>query len=547
MSKKRLFICLTLLLGLLLVACSSAGNSNSDSDPPPMPRGEEITLRIAIHSQHQRIIRGVVQQMQHDMEDRGILLHVDIAVYDTGHVDMAEGSARERRFFHQVWHIPEEDAEDQTIYYTWESSFGAHPNDYDLFQIFCNSWIDLAAHGYLADLLPLIDHSTTSTRGDFHPAILDGWQQDGRLYVIRDLSFGMSLVGINADISWQFLGAYRDFYEEITMYEALRFYNHVRLTSYRYDEYQLSIVHPANVYHPARDWRARAFFNHGLMHYTGTDLVSYLTELLTMLEAPRLHAGGHSHDRPTSSLFNRLRPDRIWVLDADADRQVVNQSLLFATSSFDVTRETFNTGRPHSVHHTDFARALMATDEDPFVHFIPLVTSDGRIMIDISQINTIPVYGSFGISASSSQQSLAWELLQRIMTALLETPPEGLINRPPRFPILQTIDLEDYLYHAFQSQFRTDTRRLAHLRVFPEAGPARDTAMHQAIERLVGYARRPMVFGGERSPFWLQEDVVRATADEAVMRLYDYAMIRVGEMGTEAVIAFMLYQMRDSE
>ena len=258
---------------------------------------------------------------------------------------------------------------------------------FDLFVVDRHPLWHYARNGLLADIYELIDQDPTINRNDFFINALEAFKYRGQLLSIPP-RFGATFVGINASLPQTFIDRFSQ-YETISYISLLNIYRDLKVTHPReYDNLiyaTLGIMRPRSLF----EFAINDFIdiNQGIAHLTDVKFIdflgafSYATSHFNNTNRPSIITTSHQYDLMTTPFSSRyIMYNRF-------------NNFMFSTISGGL----------------DPWEALFELDSAPFINYIPITDSRGRLI----SYNNLGFYSDFLSLAVSPgrNQILAWEFI----------------------------------------------------------------------------------------------------------------------------------------
>ena len=349
----------------VLTACSGSYERNTCDDA----EYKELTLNILLLHDYYRVFRRAESEMAQSLKNDGINFSIDISYYSR---DDVEG----------LFNI-----------HTRLQVMLMAGQGYDMFLWDFHPTRNYADNGFLTNFYTLIDQHPTINRSDFFENILEAYEHRGGLYAFP-LTFGFEFIGINSILPQSVVDhfVWRDY---ITLYEIFQIYNYLQM------EYG-------------------AEFNHLDQGNTGN--LRHLGIILSIIANDFIDYDNRVSHLNSNSFINML--DCIGnAFDATA--------LMGAWGSADpwpLQDYVFRASEAHAfinLNGMDSPLVAMFDTIDPlFLNYIPLVNTDGSLLIDPSmRLGRGSTWGKLCIPAVGNGE-LAWEFVQYLIPVVLEPHPD---------------------------------------------------------------------------------------------------------------------------
>jgi len=370
---------------------------------------------------------------------------------------------------------------------------------FDLFVVDRHPLWHYARGGLLADIYELIDQDPMVSRDDFFTNVLEGFEYQGRLLSIPP-RFGITFVGINSTLPQAFIDRFLE-YEAISYMSLLNIYR------------DLKLAHPGEfdhlVYASLGVLRPNVLLEYAISDFIDADASTvHLTDIgfINFLEAFRFTLG---------SFTNRYD----YVPSLIRSRNFIEtQGQRFVFSTVDGGFCTWE--------------ALFELDSSPFINYIPITNSSGRIMT-YSKVGAHNQILSLAVS-SGANQSLAWEFIKSLIrvsscnevrTSEMRDALRYMVAPNTINPSIMTEGFAEQAQRAFEQIFYRDS--LHGLRLITFIRHDEPGALHRqisnAIARLEGYATMQVMYRPYiPAAIWpIYDDFMDGiiTADDAAHRL----------------------------
>ena len=336
--------------------------------------------------------------------------------------------------------------------------------------------------GAFADFYSIIDNCPDTSRDDFFTNVLEAWEINGRLHAMP-VAFGFDYVGINANMPQSVLDKFSAF-DTISMHELLRLYLYMREAYYgEFDE--LTIFINDRWYSPfhilSHSMNGFVDFSNNVSSLDSVEFVGLLEDWWQVFNGQSLF------DFESVGMRNIRHLTNILNLRLHAARYV------FSLQKFGY--EPVN--------------ALIPNSNPYFVYYIPITDEQGRLRVSntrfwsssYGQLDTL-VEGSghmfVPLISAAADEAVAWEYVQRLITAITPTRPIPTYFTPPRrnvesFTLITPIR-RDYFEHYIENILRFAT----HYSFFwctrrpQEARMERERGFETTIARMAAYNEMPI-------------------------------------------------------
>jgi len=352
---KVLFLLALIILGMFS-ACSRDNNENQDDENP------EQVLTMLVSDFYYRVIRQAEQSMAQSLYSDGIAFRTEITRYDL----LGEG-------------ILELHMRLRTMLMAGQA--------YDVFFLDYHPLRSYAYNGFLTDIYTLIDQHPTTSRDDFFTNILEAYEFNGGLYAFP-LTFGFEYIGINAALPQSIIDRFVA-HDTITLNEI--FYLYIDLQR-EYGAYfnHLDLGNSGSLRDPVTAMQI-AFgdyldLDNRVSHLNTNSFVLFLENLKHVFGGRGLYTFVRPGAVPTHDYME-------WALE---DYAFVNFSGSFGPLV-----------------------AMLDMIEPDFLHFIPLVNNDGRVLINPAGHSLSPTWGVLCLPVAGNSE-LAWEFIQHLIPTILD-------------------------------------------------------------------------------------------------------------------------------
>ena len=362
-------IAMAAICGISLFLWFSQHRPQSEAHIPGANKLQRV-LTIRGRDYHARIIRQAAAAMQADWEKRNMPyeFYAEIEYYGLGSL-----------------------FDDNTRFQT--GLMAGVAQDIFMFDPFLHCFHALINSGFLQDIYPLIDACPTTGRDSFYANALDAFAINGGLYILPT-SFGINYVGVNVNLPEEFLSRFTQKYT-VTLREMIEFY--LDLKHYHGNEFgHFKII--AGCGHMTHHNRVlQTFFN---------DYVDFNTRTADLMNPGFMEL---------LELLGRLGPQQFpytlnWLIGGE-DLQEWEQSFIFHTVGRGLGPFT----------------ALFEPVAPSFIHYIPLVDEQGRLLIDTPGEQG-QVWSGICIS-TRADGALAWEFTTHLIYAFANPiPPHSISN-----------------------------------------------------------------------------------------------------------------------
>jgi len=359
MRKSQLLLAILVLLAIGLTACGR-NNNNENQEPtnisqegaPPGTAGTVVEmppteyLTIAVHMSQEGRFRAAAVSLQEAMALQGR----DIEV-----------------IFNTFMDYERETIEDLLL-----SQFAAGLGP-DIFQRdFSILLAPFVQEGFIQDLYPLLDRSPTSNRSDFFMNVLEGFEDNGRLYMLQT-DFSMDFIGINANVPQAFINRFSAL-DRARPSDIFELYQDLITAHPEFAEMDM-IVGLTQSQAIAPEFTNAVSVSNGDMGFTG-----FATHL------DRIRDGFYDADR-----FGMWTP---WNALPEEMDEIAEYYVFFRVAGIHTNKEV-----------------LFDYDSPWFVEYVPFVDESGRI-VDRTFANV----ASVAISATANDPDLAWAFVEHLIS-----------------------------------------------------------------------------------------------------------------------------------
>ena len=331
----------------------------------------------------------------------------------------------------------------------------------DLIMVLGHQVLSLARGGHLADIYELIDNDPESERSDFFENVLEAFEVDGRL-VAFPMLFSPQMVGISANMPESIIDKFVE-KQFISAAEISQLYHILQTTYEGFEDYRV-IDHKTT-----HSTFSIAFANNlNITERTHTlnagNLSSFLTDVYPLLAMPSSYISLPFHIPGTySHMFS------------------------------------------NKFSGMNLSQALMETEEPYFIHHIPLVSDDGRLVL-------APAWSWLGYNPSTfaiadgDNTELAWEFMKLLMDLYAHTTTStahlGMGSLATSILRRNFVErTEAGFAQVFSGNWIETAANEAEIRFTAAGNPAAEReAVEIAAERLAGYVEMPMVIAPMISP-----------------------------------------------
>ena len=251
---------------------------------------------------------------------------------------------------------------------------------FDLFVVDRHPLWHYARGGLLADIYELIDQDPNVSRDDFFTNALGGFEYQGQLLSIPPM-FGITFVGINSTLP-------QDFIDRFSQYEMISYMS--LLNIYR----DLKLAHPGEFDHLVYA-SLGVLRPYVLLEYAVSDFID----------------SGASIARLTDAGFIDFLEVLHFALGSFTNRNDYVPSFMRSRNFIEIQGHRF----VFSTVDGGFCtwEALFELDSSPFVNYIPITNSSGRIMT-YSRVGVQNQFLSLAVS-NGVNQYLAWEFIRSLI------------------------------------------------------------------------------------------------------------------------------------
>jgi ABC-type glycerol-3-phosphate transport system substrate-binding protein len=343
---------------------------------------------------------------------------------------------------------------------------------YDLFIVDGHPIWNYSRSNMLADIYTLIDRCTIVNRDDFYSNVLEAFEYRGQLLSIP-LSFGFPYVGVNSTLPQAFINRFLE-YDTISLEALLDLYFDL-ITAYP-DEFGHMNVDPGIDYTLVGDFSALAFTIFEFMDADARTVSLMDERFMNFLQKYQFAASNILRNRNNFRGLVPIHPRHM------TDERVYG----FAFNSVDAALLSWE--------------ALFELEAPPFLGYIPITDSLGRLIID--NYSTLPG-GNKAIAVSNgANQDAAWVFIRYIINVVADSNlgwDVGFISSHVGPNSLKTSIMterfEERAQRAFRSVFEHAERDSWELIPYVGQGTrnARPQQIDNAILRLERYNAMPVV------------------------------------------------------
>jgi len=363
---------------------------------------------------------------------------------------------------------------------------------------------DLATSGFLMDFYTLIDQDPRVSRSDFHTNVLEAFEINGGLYMFP-MSFGFNFVAINADMPQHFIDRFLQ-KSGITLVEMLDMYNEL-MTNYSVE------------------------FGHLLPGIQGTP--AHATGFL------QTQMGNFINLNTRTSNLND--PNFIKALERMQSTFGQHEFLGHFWISGPFSPVGFLHDRAREVMFiTEFWQLNLLNvhfewENPPFVHYIPLVDYQGRLIIDNPRFQD--AVWAMPLITTTGDSALAWELVLEMIHVF--TNPQGRAAITPGWGVpapwgyqsisspIQRSLVNGHLNRVFENAlaFPQTIQQIGFIGL--EDDQQRALQINAAIQRISAYNEMPMVLMQPQIPLDLVFEHFELlmdgaiTAEQAAQRMHN--------------------------
>jgi len=345
---------------------------------------------------------------------------------------------------------------------------------YDLFVVDNHPIRAFADNGLIIDINDLINQDPTVSRGDFFTNVLEAYEYQGQLLSIP-LKFGFTYVGINSTLPQDIVDRFLQ-YETISYDSLLSLYHDLRRL--HHGEFDYLNFSPQFTFSGLLEY-------HNLFEFAINDYIDFATRTASLTD---------------TRFIDFLELYRLATRRSLDNPSAFNNSLMAVVRQRTYTEERAN----YFVFNTTFDRlipweALFELDSPPFINYIPVTDSRGRLLILDGSYHCVSQH--IAVSAGADK-TLAWELIKNLITVVSCIEIRHAIPPMPRyrigpFSLKASIEINQFrerAERAFEQVFRYASELGYELS--PYIGQDEDGARQQqitnAIARLERYNSMPV-------------------------------------------------------